>query len=136
MVRIIHRVRYPPFESGNLFAERLPIAENNFSVEGPVAPPFKLGSEDSWIVERIVDEGAEYDLTHIGHVPPIVDKQRTGWYLLPHPIHAKARKFINIAVVVLLFCLFYLFTTPIQSEFGIPTYGTGKVRLGMLDYPL
>jgi len=136
MVRIIHRVRYPPFESANLFAERLPIAENDFSVDGPVAPPFKLGSEDSWIVERIVDEEVEYDLTHIGHVPPVVDKQRTGWYLLPHPIHAKARKFINLTVVVLLFCLFYLFTTPIQSGFGIPTFGTGKVRLGMLDYPL
>ena len=73
---------------------------------------------------------------HMGHIPQIVEKQRTGWYLLPNPIHAKAQNFINLAVMILLFCLLYLFTTPIQSEFGIPTFGTGKVRLGMLDYPL
>ena len=47
-----------------------------------------------------------------------------------HPIHAKARKFINLAVIILLFCLFYLFTAPIQSSIGIPTFGTGKGKIG------
>ena len=29
-----------------------------------------------------------------------------------------------------------MFTTPIQSSLGLPTFGTGKIRLGLLDYPI
>jgi hypothetical protein len=136
MVNVKHRIRYPPFESAKLNADKIPIVEHSFTVEGPVIPSFRLGNEDSWIVERIVEGEHETDSQYHGEAPQIIEKQRTGWYLLPHPIHAKARRFINIIVVVLLLCLFYLFTTPIQDTIGIPTFGTGKVRLGMLDYPL
>jgi len=136
MVQIKHRIRYPPFESSKLNAQKIPIVEHDFNVEGPVIPPFRLGKEDSWFVERVISDDFEVDTKYHGEVPKIIEKQRTGWYLLPHPIHAKARKMINIAVIILLFCLFYLFSTPIQSSMGIPTFGTGKIRLGLLDYPV
>lgn len=136
MVDIKHRIRYPPFESSKLNADKIPIVEHSFEIDGPIIPPFQLGTEDSWFLERTIDGDFEVDTKYHGSVPQIIEKQRTGWYLLPHPIHAKARRFINIAVIILLFCLFYLFTTPIQSSIGIPIFGTGKVRLGLLDYPI
>lgn len=136
MVEVKHRIRYPPFESSKLNAEMIPIVEHSFNVEGAVIPPFRLGMENSWFIERVIEGEYEVDTEYHGNIPQIIEKQRTGWYLLPHPIHAKARKFINISVVVLLFCLFYLFTAPLQASIGIPTFGTGKVRLGLLDYPL
>ena len=136
MVQVKHRIRYPPFESAKLIAEHIPVVEYDFEVDGPVIPPFKLGNTDSWHVERIIEGDYEIDTKYHGEVPQIIEKQRTGWYLLPHPIHAKARNFINVAVMILLACLFYLFTTPLQNSIGIPTFGTGKIRLGLLDYPL
>ncbi|HIF46280.1 MAG TPA: hypothetical protein EYQ73_05740 [Candidatus Poseidoniales archaeon] len=135
MAEITHRIRYPPFESDRFYPEHLPICENKFKIDGAVAPGFKLGADESWLVERIVDDDAVLDLSHHGETPSIIEKQRTGWYLIPNPIHARARTFINYSVVILLLCLFYLFTAPIQESIGIPTIGTGKVRLGLLDYP-
>ena len=136
MVKVKHRIRYPPFESSKLDADKIPIVEHSFEIDGPVVPPFRLGKQDSWLVERTIEGDYETDCLYHGEVPQIIAKQRTGWYLLPHPIHAKARTFINWIVVFLLICLFYLFTTPLQTSLGIPVFGTGKVRLGLLDYPL
>ena len=136
MVKVKHRIRYPPFESSKLDADKIPIVEHSFEIDGPVVPPFQLGRQDSWLVERTIEGDYETDHIYHGEVPQIIEKQRTGWYLLPHPVHARARNFINRIVVFLLFCLFYLFSTPIQSSLGIPVFGTGKVRLGLLDYPL
>ncbi|MGB1474857.1 MAG: hypothetical protein ACPG73_01505 [Candidatus Poseidoniaceae archaeon] len=136
MVEVKHRIRYPPFESSKLNAEMIPIVEKTFEVDGAVVPPFILGKQDSWFVERTINGEYDADTEYHGEIPQIIEKQRTGWYLLPHPIHAKARIFINYAVIILLFCLFYLFSTPLQSSIGIPTFGTGKVRLGLLDYPI
>lgn len=62
-------------------------------------------------------------------------RQRHGWYLVPTPIHSMVRKFINTAVVVLLFALAYLFISPLLMWFGLPTYGLETVRWGLLDYP-
>ena len=136
VVEVKHRIRYPPFESSKLNAEMIPVVEYKFDVDGPVVPPFILGTKDSWFVERTIAGEYDIDTEYHGRVPQIIEKQRTGWYLLPHPIHAKARIFINYVVIILLFCLFYLFSTPLQSSVGIPTFGTGKVRLGLLDYPI
>ena len=136
MVKVKHRVRYPPFESSKMNPEEIPIAENSFELEGNVVPPFKLGSENSWLVERIVEGDYQFDSDYHGEIPTAIEKQRTGWYILPNPIHSKARKFINIAVVIMMTALFYLFTAPLQGSLGIPTFGTGKIRLGLLDYPV
>ena len=77
----------------------IPIVEHSFNVEGAVIPPFRLGMENSWFIERVIEGEYEVDTEYHGNIPQIIEKQRTGWYLLPHPIHAKARKLINIAVI-------------------------------------
>jgi len=136
MVKVTHRIRYPPFESQKLNPEHIPIVEHSFEIEDSAIPAFRLGSENSWIVERVVDGEHDVDIKYHGEEPQIVQKQRRGWFLVPHPFHGKARYIINITVAILLTCLFYLFTTPVQSALGIPVYGTGKIRLGLLDYPL
>ena len=91
VVEVKHRIRYPPFESSKLNAEMIPVVEYKFDVDGPVVPPFILGTKDSWFVERTIAGEYDIDTEYHGRVPQIIEKQRTGWYLLPHPIHAKAR---------------------------------------------
>ena len=39
MVQVKHRIRYPPFESGKLIAEHIPVVEYTFEVDGPVNLP-------------------------------------------------------------------------------------------------
>ena len=34
MVKVRHRVRYPPFESSKMNPEEIPIAENSFELKG------------------------------------------------------------------------------------------------------
>ena len=69
MVNVKHRVRYPPFESAKLNAEKIPIVEHSFEVEGPVIPSFRLGSEDSWLVERVVEGEHETNSQYHGKTP-------------------------------------------------------------------
>ena len=151
------RIRYPPFESYRFKPKLLPIATKTETiaenidaseVEGYLIkrnPPFTVGSEDSWLVEKrylfdneVVDTEKGYD-TNISQPitsDSIIDKQRTGWYLTPNPVHAAIRKFLNFAVIVLLVALAYLFLEPILDMIGLGGFGTGRVRFGLLDYPL
>ena len=43
---------------------------------------------------------------------------------------------VNMAVILLLASLVYLFISPILSSLGIPTFGTKNIRFGLLDYPV
>ncbi|RZD43955.1 MAG: hypothetical protein CXT70_00440 [Methanobacteriota archaeon] len=107
-------------------------------------PSFKIGEKTGWLVERrylfdgntIKNEVYEHGIVDDSEWPIVVEKQRRGWYLTPHPVHATARKFINGVVYILLISLLYLFIEPILSAIGIPGIGTGTVRIGLLDYPL
>jgi len=111
-----------------------------------LTPSFQLGNEDSWLLEqKYLIDGKRVDDSDIERsrheletsAPPnVVFKQRTGWYLTPHPIHSAVRKFISKAVVVLLFALAYLFVEPLLRSLGIPGIGTCTIRIGLLDYPL
>ena len=65
MVKITHRVRYPPFDPSNLTPRKLPVVENQFEIDGPVIPPFRLGNENTWLVERVIDGDYEVDLSLI-----------------------------------------------------------------------
>ena len=151
------RIRYPPFESYRFKPKLLPIATKTETIAENIDasevesylikrnPPFTVGSEDSWLVEKrylfdneVVDTEKGYD-TNISQPitsDSIIDKQRTGWYLTPNPVHAAIRKFLNFAVIVLLVTLAYLFLEPILDMIGLGGFGTGRVRFGLLDYPL
>lgn len=149
-----HRIRYPPFEASRWNPETLPIAVRQFPLgeyetkdaayqaiqEQP--PAFRLGMEDGWLIERsfLYDDQTmdvmieEPHLEHSSYVR-VVKKQRQGWYLIPNPIHHILRQFINGVVIILLFCLFYLFISPVLLFMNLPVYGIETVRWGLLDYP-
>jgi hypothetical protein len=149
------RVRFPPFESSLMVPEHLPIAERHLtlhtnitdlsSVEEIVLPPVKFGQEDSWLIERkfvIRDgDGNEQKWLPVGGddsrpFPPIVERQRQGWYLTPSPIHRLSRKVVTIAVIILLSALTYQFIEPLFIWAGVLSQPlVGSIRVGLLDYP-
>jgi hypothetical protein len=131
-IKVIQRVRFPPFGTDSWKAAELPISEA-ITYESSPSPGFVVGDKDGWFVERIVD--SEQTSAYSGDFSSIVNRQRRGWYLIPHPIHAVARKFITFSVAILLLSLLYLAITPILENAGIPTFGTTSLRLGLLDYP-
>jgi hypothetical protein len=133
MIKVIQRVRFPPFGTKSWNAVELPISEVVSYEESP-SPGFVVGDKEGWFVERIVD--SEQTHPFAGDFSSIIDKQRRGWYLIPHPIHAAARKFITFSVAILLVSLMYLAISPLLENAGIPTFGTTSLRLGLLDYPL
>ena len=151
------RVKYPPFESYRFKPELLPIAVKKTEIMTNVSakeayerirnmpPPFRIGSKSTWLVERrytLDDETLKLDEKHAQEMlesaprDSIIDRQRNGWYLTPNVVHAQARKIMNFSVTVLLVALTYLFLEPLISTWGIPSIGTGRVRFGLLDYPL
>ena len=66
MVKVKHRIRYPPFESSKLDADKIPIVEHSFEIDGPVVPPFRLVKQDSWLVERTIEGDSETDCLYHG----------------------------------------------------------------------
>ena len=148
-------IRYPPFDSSRWVPEFISSAKTveNFghfeSKEDALKhvtslhPQFRIGSEDSWhLIRKIQYDGETLQHENSQHFmdenrfPPIVKRQRRGWYLHPHPIHSLVRRMIKFSVIVLLFCLMYLFIEPILSNYGVPSFGTQTIRFGLLDYPL
>lgn len=156
ILEVQHSVKYPPFEAHRLVASELPISKKCETICEEIdqqqaielvtksIPSFKIGEKTGWLVERrylfdgntIKNEVYEHGIIDDSEWPIVVEKQRRGWYLTPHPVHATARKFINGVVYILLISLLYLFIEPILSAIGIPGFGTGTVRIGLLDYPL
>ena len=149
------RIRYPPFEPNRWRPEALPIAENHVKIGSYESkdlaleqlqshcPPFKLGEENSWMIERryryndeILSPEEQEHWLESNTFPRVVNRQRRGWYLIPNPIHNILRKFINGVVIVLLISLAYLAVSPILTFLGIPVYGLDSVRWGLLDYPI
>ena len=149
-----HRIRYPPFEAARWLPESLPIAEQDYEI-GEFAsieeaktklrtcpPPFRLGHDQSWLMERrylygdeeLASQSAVRHLEEEAYVR-LVKRQRRGWYLIPNPIHHILRQFINAVVIVLLVSLFYLFISPVLEALNVPVYGLETVRWGLLDYP-
>ena len=153
-LEITHEVRFPPFSSENFDPEFVPVSkeskflefENEKELESyldKISPPFSLGQSNSWHLKRIIKKDDEHVLVSNSEqvsdeleFDQIVKVQRRGWYITPHPIHSKTRTMVNMAVILLLASLVYLFVSPILSSLGIPTFGTKNIRFGLLDYPV
>jgi hypothetical protein len=156
ILEVQHLVKYPPFEGHRLVASKLPISKNSkiladdidhqqaLEIISKSIPSFKIGEKSNWLIERrylfngntIKHEVYDYAIEDDSEWPIVVEKQRRGWYLIPNPIHATARRFINGVVYVALLSLLYLFIEPLLNSIGIPGIGTGTIRIGLLDYPL
>ena len=153
-LEITHEVRFPPFSSDNFDPEFVPVSieskilefESEMELESylnEVSPSFSIGKSDSWHLKRTVKKDDEDLAVSYSHkvsdeleFDQIVKAQRRGWYITPHPIHSKTRSMVNMAVILLLASLVYLFVSPILSSLGIPTFGTRNIRFGLLDYPI
>lgn len=149
------KVRYPPFESSLKAPEHLPLAEREIvmmdSVEDldeaakKLPAPLVLGKENGWFIKReyfIENNEGERSRWEIDGgmderpFPAIVERQRRGWYLTPHPVHRIARRIITLAVAILLISLTYQAFEPILLWAGILSSPlAGSVQLGLLDYP-
>jgi len=137
-------VRHPPFDPQHRHPEKLPLSVQKETVDiepETLLPPFRLGNESSWLIERrISDENGQitrsWQKVDDTPFPQAVMSRRHGWFLSPHPIHHVARRIINGIVVILMASLFYLFVEPALIWIGIIPEGvSGSIRLGMLDYP-
>ena len=100
-------------------------------------------SEEGWMIERKIinanGEDFEQSTACKKDTRPfvqLIEKQRKGWYILPNRLHGYARQMINIAVILLLSTLVYLFLEPLLSAMGIPSFGTKSMQIGLLDYPI
>ena len=146
---IRHRVRYPPFDDRRLHAKQAPVSEKilaeNLSEREILdhLPPYRLESKEGWLVDRLIinQDGEKWDemTNNRNDSRPfvrLIDEQRRGWYILPNQIHQYARNMVNIAVIILLTTLVYLFIEPLLSEIGIPSFGTKSLQIGLLDYPI
>ena len=51
MYRSVQRVRYPPFDHENSDPRGIPLVEVILESENPPPPYFKLGNDDSWVLE-------------------------------------------------------------------------------------
>lgn len=151
-------VRHPPFESSLMIPDRLPTIKleeivgeaEDFDEAKQIAenqlPSFQIGDSKSWFVERrlsIQGPKGQEEFTSNSKVrmetsspPLLIERQRTGWYLSPNPIHRYARWLLVMAVVLLLFGLFMQTLEPMLIAIGIlPEAVLGGVRFGLLDYP-
>ena len=152
------KIRHPPFESSLMIPRRLPPLEKE-QVVGEVEtleeaqelveqqlPTFKIGKTDEWYVERRLNiEGPDGKVEcrtdskvkmETRQVPLVIERQRTGWYLRPNPIHRYARGLVSFAVSLLLIALLFQTLEPMLVAMGLlPKAVLGGVRFGLLDYP-
>ena len=92
MSRSIQRIRYPPFELGNMEPSAVPISEVEVDIGDRQITNFRIGSEDSWFLEwrdTSMDDVGVYDLDcEIGFKPPsFLTRSRLGWFINPDPLH-------------------------------------------------
>ena len=146
---ILHRVRYPPFDDKRIIADAAPVSEKilerDLTDEEVMKhlPSYKIESKEGWVLERMIrsDSGEIFPSSTTNRTDErpfveLVNQQRRGWYILPNNLHRYARDMINVAVILLLSTLVYLFIEPLLSEIGIPSVGTKSMQIGLLDYPI
>lgn len=137
----VQRIRYPPFDHSNIDPSSIPITEVVVNSDSPPPTPFKIGSDEGWMVEwRNLQPGDE-NLPRIQSVTttatlPFLMRTRNGWYIEPDPLHAQARKLIAPTVVILILSLFLHAIAPAVSDVPLLSWLTeGSFKIGPLDYP-
>ena len=138
----IQRVRYPPFDHSNIDPQKIPITEVIIRSNSKAPPPFKIGSDEGWLVEWKTKEGDYTNFPVIDSVttvatPPFLMRTRNGWYIDPDPLHSMARKTITPTVGILIISLFVHAIAPAIDSMPILSIFTERsLQVGPLDYPL
>ena len=142
MYRSVQRVRYPPFDHENSDPRGIPLVEVILESENPPPPYFKLGNDDSWVLEWRAESENDSSLPSITKevtytTLPFLMRTRNGWYIEPDPLHKIARKSIYPGVFTLVVALMLHALEPalINLEF-MPEFIFTPISIGPLDYPL
>ena len=142
MYRSVQRVRYPPFDHENSDPRGIPLVEVILESENPPPPYFKLGNDDSWVLEWREESENDSSLPLITKevtytTLPFLMRTRNGWYIEPDPLHKIARKSIYPGVFTLVVALMLHALEPalINLEF-MPDFIFTPISIGPLDYPL
>jgi hypothetical protein len=145
MEKSVQRIRYPPFEHSDMIPSQIPIIEVVLNSENKPPPPFKIGTDENWLVEWRKITKDDKKLPEIkGEVSretfPFLMRTRNGWYIDPDPMHYRARKMITPAVILIISTLFLRAIMPaineikyISSLLDVLNY---SIRIGQLDYPV
>ena len=142
MYRSVQRVRYPPFDHENSDPREIPLVEVILESETPPPPQFRIGNDNSWVLEwreeRISEDSFPVIKKEVtSKILPFLSRTRDGWYIEPDPMHGYARKTIVPGVIVLIFALLIHALEPaiINLEL-VPDFIFSPVGIGPLDYPL
>ncbi|MBI87546.1 MAG: hypothetical protein CMB67_00745, partial [Euryarchaeota archaeon] len=111
MPLFVQRIRYPPFELGNMVPNEVPIAEAIIDTGDIRITEFTIGNEDEWFVEwrKISEDDGGLNNIHseiTNLVPNFISRSRNGWYINPDPLHNISRKLILPTVSLLVISLF------------------------------
>ena len=141
MRRSLQRIRYPPFELGQMHPSAVPISEVEVEVDDDMVTNFRIGSEESWFVEwadcnEDDPPGKKFEC-EIGFEPPIfLTRNRLGWFINPDPLHNISRRLIMPTVLLLIVSLFIHAIEPGLVDLGIISSAiAGSVIIGPLEYP-
>lgn len=141
MRRTLQRIRYPPFELGNMEPRNVPISEIVVDVNDDSLRNFKIGTDDGWFVEWVDCSDEDATKFHLeceirDTAPSFLTSSRKGWFVDPDPLHNISRRLIKPTVVLLIVSLFVHAIEPGLVEYGIiGTIIAGSVTLGPLEYP-
>ncbi len=141
-MKSIQRIRYPPFDHSNIDPKKIPITEVVMVSNSKPPDPFRIGTDDGWLVEWKVYDEKHGNLPVIESVttiatPPFLMRTRNGWYIDPDPLHSIARKTIAPTVAILIISLFIHAIAPAIDSLPILSIFTERsLQIGPLDYPL
>jgi len=141
MRRSLQRIRYPPFELGQMEPSAVPISEVEVEVDDDMLTNFRIGSEESWFVEwtdcNSNDPPRKKFECEISHEPPIfLTRTRMGWFINPDPLHNISRRLIMPTVLLLIVSLFIHAIEPGLVDLRIISSAiAGSVSIGPLEYP-
>ncbi len=136
-------LRWPPFDPNTVRASELPLATEIFRVKDETPCNVQIGQESGFHIKRTVTTTKgdyancrEWD-TLTERIPRRVERERSGWFLLPSKLHRQSRRLIPFAVVGIIASLAIHSFEPALVNWGIVDKSfAGSVRLGLLEYPI
>ncbi len=138
-------LRWPPFDPETVRASGLPVGQEVFRITKNSEIPcnFNIGQESGFHLKRAVIQArgdhsnAREWKTLTERIPRRVERERSGWFLVPSKLHRQSRRLIPFAVVGIIATLAIHSFEPALVNWGIVDESfAGSVRLGLLDYPI
>ena len=137
----VQRVRYPSFEHHHMNPNEVPIAQVAIETNFTPIPIFRIGNNESWLVQWEPYDDSEGRLEVVEtdvslSPPPFILRSRLGWFIKPDPLHQFSRKLIPPTVSILILSLFVHAIEPGLVDWGVISESfAGSYSFGPLEYP-